>query len=562
MVVKMSQMELRQGLSGRTRAIIVCGVLLVGAITSGWRLTDKPMGGHESFVAVTAREMLQSGDWIVPTYNGDVRLQKTPLNYWLVAITSRITGSTDELSVRLPSCFFAVFLAAGIMYFVSRWLGFRTGVLATLVWATTMAVIRYSRTGRPEMSLTCCVAIALMSFYSAVIETNRKRQVALMLVFWVSFSLAMLAKGPAPLPLIGAPLFCWFLFGRKWKLIPKLLPVAGTIIFLLVVLPWPVLVIYRLTQALGETNVLAFWKTEFVSRFMGEHASGGKPVYYYLTYMFSFMLPWVAFVPMALAAPFFKVWGPKRRAMLYVWLWAVGNVVVMSISGGKRMHYILPAMPAMAILTGIILEDLIFSRTAYTARFAGNVLLAHSCVAVAAAIGCAGYLAVIDRQLLLRVLPLLISGIALVIVILWLFSGKKTIAATGVMFGGLCILLMWAFPVFAEDGSYNRNAEIFARGVAAELPPGAQLVAYGKVSSRFVHHYGTVVPVETDKRHLYEEYDRGCWVVATGAYLEELGKDERFSPVREFGQAERDGSDVVNGAVFHKADAPGETADQ
>jgi len=253
-------MELRQDMRGSMKAVVVCGVLLVGAITGGWRLTDKPMEGHESFVTVTAREMLRSGDWIVPTYNGQVRLQKTPLNYWLVAMISKITGSTDELSGRLPSFFFAVLLTAGIMYFVSRWLGLRTGVLAALVWATTLAVIRYSRTGRPEMSLTCTVAIALMSFYSAVIETSRRRQVALALVFWLSFALAMLAKGPAPLLLVGVPLFCWFLFFRKWKLVPKLLPVSGTIIFLLVVLPWPVLVIYRLSHGDGGADVAAFWR--------------------------------------------------------------------------------------------------------------------------------------------------------------------------------------------------------------------------------------------------------------------------------------------------------------
>jgi len=124
--------------------------------------------------------------------------------------------------------------------------------------------------------------------------------------------------------------------------------------------------------------------------------------------------------------------------------------------------------------------------------------------------------------LLLRVLPLSVSGIVLIVVILWLFAGKRPAAATAVMFGGVCLLLMGVFAVFGEDGSYNRNAEIFAHNVAEKVPPGGRLVAYGRVSSRFVHHYGTVVPVETDKKKLYEKYDRGCWIVATGGYLEEL----------------------------------------
>lgn len=64
-------------------------VSLLSALTGAWLLTREPLGDHESFVAVTARKMIQNGDYIVPVCNGQIRLKKTPLNYWLVVGTAK-----------------------------------------------------------------------------------------------------------------------------------------------------------------------------------------------------------------------------------------------------------------------------------------------------------------------------------------------------------------------------------------------------------------------------------------------------------------------------------------
>ncbi|RKY05247.1 MAG: hypothetical protein DRP66_10740, partial [Planctomycetota bacterium] len=417
--------------------------------------------------------------------------------------------------------------------------------------------IRYGRSARPEMSLACFVAIAMMSFYSGATTANRRKQIIYMVVFWVSLGLAMLAKGPAPLPLVGAPLFLYIAAGRRWKLIGKVLPVAGTVIFLAIVLPWPILVADRLAEAAGQTDTFALWKTESVSRFMGTHDSGDKPVYYYLPYMFSFMLPWAAFVAMALAAPFYKVWGERRRVMFYLWFWFVGDIVIMSASGGKRMHYVFPAMPAMAILAGIILEDVIFTRCAYTARFARNLLGAHAGAGIAAAVGLAGY--ALSRPTALQpgvVAVLSLGGIVLTAIVVWLFWRRKSAGALVAIFAGTCVLFMSAGAggLFSVDTSFNRNAEVFAGKVADATGADAQLIAYGGVSSRFVHHYGKKVPVEKDMDRVHDYYIEGRPIVATGSYMDKLIEDGRFEISRRWERAEREGEKVVDGAVFGKVD--------
>jgi 4-amino-4-deoxy-L-arabinose transferase-like glycosyltransferase len=537
-----------------SKALIVLAVMLVSAITSAWMLGAKPLGDHESYVAVAAREMLQKGDWIIPTYNGELRLQKTPLSYWLVASVAKLTGRVDEVAARLPSVLCAILSVGAILYFVSQWLDFRTAVMSALMWSTSLAFVRYGHSARPEMALTCFVTIAFLAFYTATLTTHRKKQTIYMVIFWTSFSLAMLAKGPAPLPLILAPLFLYFLLFRRWNLLPKMLPITGTTIFLVIVLAWPVCVAARLAEPVGggqASGFLEFWKREFVDRFMGSYVPGNKPFYYYSYVMFQYMLPWAAFVPIALAAPFYRVWGKKRETMLFLWLWFVADVAVMSISGGKRMHYILPAMPAMAILASILFEDMVFSRQAYTARFARNLLLFHAGAVIAGAVGIGRYDGLdtqfIGPTILIAVLALIALGPVLI-----LFARKKNGYACVAIFAGYCVLLMVAFAVFLIPYSSTRHVKPFARNVAAEIPSTDSLTAYHDVASRFVHYFGRTVPIAEDLSQAYERYQQGHWILATGRFVDELTDDGRFEQARLWENAIRSKGRIVAGALFHK----------
>ena len=279
------------------KTLLVCGLLTLSAVNAAWTLASQPLNNHECFVAVTAREMLQSGDWVMPTFNTQPRLEKTPLAYWLVAAAAKLTGRVDEFSARLPNAVFAVLSVAAILYFVKRWLSLRIALLSAAVWATSLSYIRYAHSARPEMAMTFFVILCFLSFYSAITEENRRAQIRYMLIFWISFPIANLAKGPAPIPILLVPLVFYVAIFRHWKKIPRLLPVLGTLIFLAIVLPWPLAIAHRVNWD------LTLWKHEFVDRFFGSYAKGDYPLYYYLLIMFKYAMPWVVFLPMALAAP-------------------------------------------------------------------------------------------------------------------------------------------------------------------------------------------------------------------------------------------------------------------
>jgi len=531
------------------KVFLISGVLLLSAGGAFAMLSEQTLSNHECFVSITSREMLQSGNWVVPTCNGEPRLQKTPLSYWLVASFSKITGQVDELTARLPSATFGFLSAAAILYFVSRWLSLRTAVMSTAVWVTSLSYIRYSHNARPEMLMTFFVLLCFLSFYSAIRAENRKRQIAYAAVFWVSFGLGNLAKGPAPIPYVLVPLFFYVLIFRQWKKVPRLLPIAGALIFLAIVLPWPLAIAGKFDWHMD------IWKREFVDRFFGNYDPGHKPIFFYLYVMFIFAAPWVAFLPMALAAPFFRVWREKSGPMWFLWIWFAADMVFITIDGGKRQHYILPLMPAAAILIGIILEDMVFVHKAYSLKQAKGILRNHIVAVVAGAIGLTVYIAKVHSGFLAGAITVAVITIAVAAAVAVLFAKGRAAAACGTVFAGIIVLVMVSYAGFIDSLDGNRHSMYFSRRLAEIVPTAEKLAAYKDISMRSVHYFGRVIPVVADKSKLYEDYEQGEWVVATGERLKELVDDGRFRMVYYRGRAELQQQDDISGALFHKSAA-------
>lgn len=532
-----------------TKILLVCGVLLLSVVSACWTLSEGPLNNHECFASVTAREMLQSGDWVIPTCNGEPRLKKTPLSYWLVAGLSKITGRIDEFTTRLPSVIFGILSVAAILYFVNQWLTFRIAIMSALVWATSLGYIKYAHNARPDMALTFFIVLCFLSFYSAIRAKSRKSQVVYMLIFWTSFGLAMLAKGPIPLPIVLIPLFFYVAISRQWKNLPKLLPVIGVIIFLAIILPWPLAIAHKVNWD------LTMWKHEFIDRFFGKFDSGHKPIYYYLGVMFQFIVPWVVFLPMALAAPFFKVWEKRQPAMWFLWLWFVVGLGFFTLCGGKRQHYILPVIPAMAILIGILIEDMAFTRKAYTLKYAKGVLVKHLIVIIGAAIAVPIYIAKTNPQLIIEVIVIGIITIVITAIIGILFAKRKAALGCGAVFAGIVVVVMIYYVSFINPFNRRLASRQFTQIVAGKVPASGKLIAYKSATMRFIYYFGRVVPKIETKSEVYKLYHKGRWVVAFGKHLDELLDNEHLEIVYRQENAEWHGQNIVAGALLHKSAA-------
>ena len=527
-------------------ALLVAGILGLSLVTAMCALSRESLENNECYVSVTAREMLQNGNWIMPTFNGRTRLAKTPLSYWLVANVARFTGRVDEFATRLPSAAFAVFSVCAILYFVRQWLSLRVAIVCAGVWLTSLCYIRYSHTARADMSVTFFITLCFLSFYSAITACSRKSQIIYMLVFWVSFGLGNLAKGPMPVPFIVIGLFLYITISRRWGQASKMLPILGPLIFLAIVLPWPLAVAHKVNWD------ITIWKREFIDRFTGEQMSLPKPFYFYLPQIFIFILPWAAFVPMAIAAPWNRCLGEKKPIMQYLWVVFISGFVFLTLSAGKRQNYLVPLMPIMAIMTGIIVEDAIFERKFFIGRQAKGLLAGHIAAAFVLSIGLVGYCFWRWRQFL----PAagVTAGIIVVMAVAAgvLFSRGRPGLACGGIFTGLVAVIVVIFVGFVNPLDNYGPSKRFGIAVAKMVPTTDKLVSYNEVSPKFIHYVGRIVPeVETESEvgNLYQE---GCWIVAFGENIDVLQKTGRYRLVYIEEGADRFKTKPIAGGLFQK----------
>ena len=159
------------GLGGwRLLAVVVLAVITLGVgLGRSGRLTY-----HEAFVAQSAREMLTTGNALIPTLGGRPWLEKPPLAIWLVALAGRVTGGIGEAEARLPSAVSALLLALAVSVLAARRFGPNVGVLAGLVQATTSWTVFRGRLAEADMLLACLVAWTLVAF-DRLREKNRNR---------------------------------------------------------------------------------------------------------------------------------------------------------------------------------------------------------------------------------------------------------------------------------------------------------------------------------------------------------------------------------------------------
>jgi len=536
----------------RGKVFWITGALLLSAILAGWKLSAVPLDDHESYVSVTAREMLGGGSWIEPTFNGKPRLQKTPLSYWLVASIARVTGKVDEFAARLPSAVFAFLSAGAVLYFVNRWLSLRIALIATAVWATSIAYVHWSHSARPEMGLVFFVTLCLLSFYSAVTSGDRRTRVVFMLIFWVSFALGNLAKGPAPVVYVLLPAGLYIAVRKEWRVIPKLLPVWGIIICLVIMLPWPLAAAYKVNWD------VMIWKREFFDRLFGEYAAGRYPWYYYLGMIFKFTSPWCIFLPIALVAPFYQSWGEKRPVMQYLWLWFAADFVFLMLSGGKRQHYLLPLIPAMSILTAILIDEMAFVRQVFTFKYAANVLRGHVLFFVLVSIGVPVYFAKANipepasATVWVYVISFSVILAVTTIVAAILFVKRYSSIACVAFFCGITVLMAHHYTGLLSILSPDQPIKQFALKAAEIVPTTDNAVSYGTAPSNFIHYFGRAVVKVQDVSELDNLYQQNYWVVSFGKSMDELLSTEQFNIVYMDTNAKERGENISAGGIFHK----------
>ncbi|NJA88043.1 glycosyltransferase family 39 protein [Rhodocyclus tenuis] len=324
----------------------------------------------EGRYAEIAREMVVSGDYVTPRLNGLKYFEKPALQYWITAGAFKTFGEHDWVARFWPglSGFLSVLLA---FFTAQRLFGPRAALLGTVAFASTLFVVLIGHINTLDMGLSFFLQLAL----SGMLLANRDEATASerrrwMLIVWVALAGAMLSKGLIALVLCGGTLVVYSLLARDFSPWRRLELLRGIPLFLLLVTPWFVAV------SLANPEFFHFFFIhEHFERFLTKAHGRYQPAWYFFAVLLLGALPWT----LMLLQGWLGAWFRERRGgfqpqrFLVVWAWVI--LLFFSASSSKLPSYILPMVPALAMLTGV-----------WLARVERRTLLVHMLAVVVVAL--------------------------------------------------------------------------------------------------------------------------------------------------------------------------------
>ncbi len=320
-------------------------LLLATAVLFLTRLGDRALTSEEVRWATVAREMRASGDPLHPTINGGAYPDKPVGSYWLIVAASYLTGGVTEAAARLPAALAGVLGVWLLVGLARRLTDDGTALLAGAILATSFGFVVYARRATADIETVVGVLAAV-----SLGQRHAPRGGPWVLALWAVMALTSLTKGllgfALPLAVLGVNTLSLAWAGRRETGLVGGLKLHGRWLMT----PWSLLAvplgvaIYFAPFALASGGGLGMVWRENVQRFVAPHNHTG-PVSLYAGVVFVLLAPWSVFLPAALVPPREGTPG-DRFARVYFWT----VFAFFTLAASRRSYYLLPVLPAAAIL--------------------------------------------------------------------------------------------------------------------------------------------------------------------------------------------------------------------
>ncbi len=340
-------------------AVLCFFIFFLGLGTYG--LIDR----SDAYYSEGTREMLETGQYLIPLLNYQTFYDKPILFFWLQLVSYSIFGIT-EFGARFTSAIFATTAIMATYLFARKIINNKTGLLSALILCTSPMVVGLGRLALVDMTFCALLSSAMYLMYLRL--AGARRFVGALAYFLLG--LAVLTKGPLGLILAAVPMAVFFLFTTRslLDLTDKLRSLdigLGLMVLLLVAAPW------YMTVSIATHG---FWTDVFLfkgnlGRFNGSANHVHPQWWYFLPVVAYSFLPWFLFLPSSLYKTAVqqrfgrhisfdgKDLLSRETLAIFLWSWIIPVFIIFSASKCKLHTYVLPLLPPAAILVGMMFSD-------------------------------------------------------------------------------------------------------------------------------------------------------------------------------------------------------------
>lgn len=485
-----------------------------------------PYHTDENFYILSAKNMIQSGDYLTPMFHEKKRFAKPILFYWLVSASYKTFG-INLVSARLWSVVFGT-LSAWLVYLVGRrLLTPQAALVGAFILPSIYLHFQISRWATTDMTLSFFILSAFYFFIKGFQEeSHRKRNFYL---FYFAMALGFLTKGPPAILLPGLTIAAFLFVRGDWKMFSEMRLLQGLLILLVVDVPWFAAMVFLhgdefLNHLLGaELRDRVFHQIPFS--------------FYYLGVFVRYYLPWSLFLICSLAvvatgfkARLLKMFDKENIGVLFCTLWILVPLIVFTAFRIEHSRYLLPACPAVALLLGHYFTALAnsargFKRPAFKIPFYLTLLLFFLLTLVIGA-------AIIAMQSTVSVpfrimfLPLFLATGPAVLIVLFIVRRKIALIITLAVFQTLSLALIHgdAIPFFTRYPMKKFAQEIAHTGNGQEkigvYQLGSHQARLGALTGQYSKFIFTPEMLDT-----FLKTDQTVFVVIRESVWEEKFKD-------------------------------------
>jgi 4-amino-4-deoxy-L-arabinose transferase-like glycosyltransferase len=333
---------------------------IVWLLTLGWRHL---LPSDEGRYAEIAREMLVSGDWVVPRYNDYLYFEKPPLQMWATALAFKVFG-LGEWQARLWSGLTSLMAILLVWYTCFRIWGLRAGTISALVLASSPLWVIGGHFNSLDMGVAFFMCAALCNLLLALnSQKASSSEYKWMMLCWVMMALSVLSKGLIGIVLPGLVLLIYSISSWDWGSWKRMHWISGLILFFVITTPWFYLIIQR-----HPSFFHFFFIHEHFERFTSSEHQRTAPWYFFLTLIAAGFLPWLIQLPHTVQTIFEERQDTSKtfKPLWLCFIWTVIITVFFSLSESKLPGYIFPVIPSLSIVTGVSLFQLFEKKRALT----------------------------------------------------------------------------------------------------------------------------------------------------------------------------------------------------